>query len=157
MLLLRFLPRFLSFTSPVTSHLIPRLLQAIGRERVHAAGVPKSTNYFFRIEKIFGWVWVQTEAACVTGECFIHCPKPLGLGQTTSFIISVDTVVDVRCATRSNVICSDGRTPSLIFSRKKNNDSFSSFRPNLAPDSASWSTKCCDASRGPYYKIYLVQ
>ena len=45
----------LSFTSPVTGHLFPGLLQAIGREieRVHAAGVPKSLGapiIFFRIE-----------------------------------------------------------------------------------------------------------
>ena len=34
-----FLPQFLSFTSPLTSQLFLGLLQAIGSERVHSAGV----------------------------------------------------------------------------------------------------------------------
>ena len=45
MALLGFLSRFLSFKSPVTSHLVPGFLQAIRRERERergeAAGVPK--------------------------------------------------------------------------------------------------------------------
>ena len=32
---------------------------------------------------IFGHVWVRTPAACVTGECFIHCDMPLGQHNTT--------------------------------------------------------------------------
>ena len=41
MALLGLLPRFLSFITPVISHLFPGLLQAIGRERVHPRGYPR--------------------------------------------------------------------------------------------------------------------
>ena len=58
-----FFPQFHSFTSPVKSQLFPGLHQAIGRERVHMAGVPERMG---------------ATAACETGECFIHLAMPLG-------------------------------------------------------------------------------
>ena len=81
--LLGFLPQFLSFTSPATSHLIQvysiRITLLGERESVCACGggtwEDRSTIYFFRIEKIFGSVQVQTSTACVKGEC--HCSVPL--------------------------------------------------------------------------------
>ena len=72
--LLGFLPRFLSFFTPITRHLFPGL-QAIGRERVHAALVPERIE----AQKIFCHFWVWTLSAWVTDECFIHCALPLGL------------------------------------------------------------------------------
>ena len=63
----RILPQYLSFfTSPVTSiHTIAR----DDRHCVRESGVTledRSTIHF-------GCVWVQTPAACVPGQCFIHC------------------------------------------------------------------------------------
>ena len=72
---------FLSFTSPATSHLFPGLLQAIGGEKVLAAGVPMRIGaliIFSELKKIFDNVWDRTPATCVTGKWFIHCAMPLG-------------------------------------------------------------------------------
>ena len=58
MVLLGFLPGFLSFTSPKTSHFFPELLQA---EKVFEAGVTERIGALiisFRIEEIFGEVQI---------------------------------------------------------------------------------------------------
>ena len=59
--LLGFLPQFLSFTSPVTSHLFLQLLQAFGRESAsgQCAQEDRSTNNVFRIEKNLLLSWFE--------------------------------------------------------------------------------------------------
>ena len=49
-------------------NLFPGLLQAIGRERVHAAGVPEGIGAL----KVIGCIQVQALAACVTGKSVIN-------------------------------------------------------------------------------------
>ena len=43
------------------------------RENTRSVGIRED-----RSNTNFGLVWVQTPAACMAGECFIHCVMPLG-------------------------------------------------------------------------------
>ena len=42
-----------------------------------------------RITEIFGHVQVQTPAACVAGECYIHCAMPLELKVEIVYNLSI--------------------------------------------------------------------